>query len=255
MYLPKCLCLIIAYLIYALIQCLHCICGCSVKTALQQAIIIQSSTGRDDRMYVKNYISCGRHCKALDVYQQAHSSKSFFFAAKAAPGSCFLGSTTLLNIAFGFGFSIFIAIYVAASFSGMLPPLSQQNHSDNLSECLSCSWHYTTSLMRQVMALQWQTPWGKANLPRVQLNSDNVQNLALDLPHPIIAGGHINPAVSLAFMLTQRISIVRGFLYIIFQCLGACTGSAFVYAVSSLSHRAISRLGNPHPLSFSIFSI
>ena len=39
-------------------------------------------------------------------------------AAKAAPGSCFLGSTTLLNIAFGFGFSIFICVYVAASFSG-----------------------------------------------------------------------------------------------------------------------------------------
>lgn len=87
---------------------------------------------------------------------------------KAAPGSCFLGSTTLLNIAFGFGFSIFIAVYVAASFSG----------------------------------------------------------------------GHINPAVTLAFMLTQRVSIVRGFLYIIFQCLGACTGSAFVYAINGNGFRA-----------------
>ena len=46
------------------------------------------------------------------------------------------------------------------------------------------------------------------------------------------AGGHINPAVTLAFMLTQRVSLFRGFLYMVFQCLGACTGSAFVYAVS-----------------------
>lgn len=87
---------------------------------------------------------------------------------KAAPGSCFLGSTTLLNIAFGFGLSIFVSVYVAASFSG----------------------------------------------------------------------GHINPAVTLAFVLTQRVSLVRGFLYIIFQCLGSCTGSAFVYAINGNGFRA-----------------
>lgn len=35
------------------------------------------------------------------------------------PGSCFIGNTTtLLNIAFAFGFSIFAMVYAAASFSG-----------------------------------------------------------------------------------------------------------------------------------------
>ena len=81
---------------------------------------------------------------------------------QAPPGSCFLGSTTLLNIAFAFGFAIFIAVFVAASFSG----------------------------------------------------------------------GHINPAVTVAFMLTRKISLLRGALYVGFQLGGACLGSAFVLAVS-----------------------
>jgi hypothetical protein len=37
-----------------------------------------------------------------------------------APGGCFLGSTNLLTIAMGFGFSIFFLVYAAASFSGGL---------------------------------------------------------------------------------------------------------------------------------------
>lgn len=37
----------------------------------------------------------------------------------AKPGSCFINNTTtLLNIAFGFGFSLFVVIYFSASFSG-----------------------------------------------------------------------------------------------------------------------------------------
>lgn len=50
----------------------------------------------------------------------------------------------------------------------------------------------------------------------------------------VTAGGHLNPAVTLGFVLTAKISIPRAFFYIIFQCLGACTGSALVKAVSGL---------------------
>ena len=43
------------------------------------------------------------------------------------PGSCFVGNTTsLLNIAFAFGLSIFVMVYGAASFSGELPLCSSQ---------------------------------------------------------------------------------------------------------------------------------
>lgn len=33
----------------------------------------------------------------------------------------------------------------------------------------------------------------------------------------LFAGGHINPAVTFAFFLSQKISLIRGILYIIFQ--------------------------------------
>lgn len=39
-------------------------------------------------------------------------------APTVKPGSCFLQSTTLLNIALSFGFSLFAVVYFAASFSG-----------------------------------------------------------------------------------------------------------------------------------------
>jgi hypothetical protein len=43
-----------------------------------------------------------------------------FFCCAVEPGACFLGSTNLLNIAMAFGFSIFVLVYPAASFSGEL---------------------------------------------------------------------------------------------------------------------------------------
>ena len=47
-----------------------------------------------------------------------------------------------------------------------------------------------------------------------------------------ISGGHINPAVTCAMLVTRRISFIRTVLYIIVQCLGAITASAFLKAVT-----------------------
>ena len=46
-----------------------------------------------------------------------------------------------------------------------------------------------------------------------------------------VSGCHINPAVSLALIIGAKIGIVKGFLYIVFQCLGAMTGAAILRAV------------------------
>ena len=46
------------------------------------------------------------------------------------------------------------------------------------------------------------------------------------------AGGHLNPAVSLGFVLARKISFQRFLLYVIAQLLGAITGAALVKAVS-----------------------
>lgn len=45
-----------------------------------------------------------------------------------------------------------------------------------------------------------------------------------------ISGGHINPAVTFAFILTNRISVVRGAMYIVAQLVGACLGIALLRA-------------------------
>lgn len=45
-----------------------------------------------------------------------------------------------------------------------------------------------------------------------------------------VSGGHINPAVTLAFLVTRKISILRAILYMAFQCSGAVAGAALLYA-------------------------
>lgn len=47
-----------------------------------------------------------------------------------------------------------------------------------------------------------------------------------------VSGGHINPAVTLAMMFTSNITILKGLLYIIAQCLGSTTGSAILRALT-----------------------
>ena len=47
-----------------------------------------------------------------------------------------------------------------------------------------------------------------------------------------ISGGHINPAVTCAMLVTRRISFMRTVLYIIAQCVGAIAASALLKAVT-----------------------
>ncbi len=46
-----------------------------------------------------------------------------------------------------------------------------------------------------------------------------------------ISGGHVNPAVTLAAMLTGHISIVKGLAFIIFQISGACLGTLMIVSL------------------------
>jgi len=47
-----------------------------------------------------------------------------------------------------------------------------------------------------------------------------------------ISGGHINPAVTVAFMALGEVSIVKGVLYILVQAVGAIVGSLIVWGCS-----------------------
>jgi glycerol uptake facilitator-like aquaporin len=43
-----------------------------------------------------------------------------------------------------------------------------------------------------------------------------------------VSGGHINPAVTIAMIVTSNITIIKGILYILVQCLGSTVGSAIL---------------------------
>ncbi|XP_037101487.1 lens fiber major intrinsic protein-like [Syngnathus acus] len=47
-----------------------------------------------------------------------------------------------------------------------------------------------------------------------------------------ISGGHINPAVTFAYLVGAQLSLFRAFFYIIAQCLGAVAGAAVLYGVT-----------------------
>lgn len=46
----------------------------------------------------------------------------------------------------------------------------------------------------------------------------------------IIAGGHINPAVTFGLFLARKVSLVRAIMYMVAQCLGAICGCGLVKA-------------------------
>lgn len=47
-----------------------------------------------------------------------------------------------------------------------------------------------------------------------------------------ISGGHINPAVTFAYLVGSQMSLFRAFFYIVAQCLGALAGAAVLYGVT-----------------------
>ncbi|ESN99714.1 hypothetical protein HELRODRAFT_176474 [Helobdella robusta] len=54
-----------------------------------------------------------------------------------------------------------------------------------------------------------------------------------------VSGGHINPAVTCAFLIARRISILKGLFYILFQCLGAMTGAGFLYEETNCHQKEV----------------
>jgi MIP family channel proteins len=46
----------------------------------------------------------------------------------------------------------------------------------------------------------------------------------------VISGGHINPAVTFAMVITGQISVMRGVMYVVAQLIGACIGALLLRA-------------------------
>lgn len=58
-----------------------------------------------------------------------------------------------------------------------------------------------------------------------------------------VSGGHINPAVTVGFFVTRRISLARAIFYLLSQCIGAIIGAAFLYGLTPASYRHKGSLG------------
>ncbi|KAI3356844.1 hypothetical protein L3Q82_003498 [Scortum barcoo] len=62
-----------------------------------------------------------------------------------------------------------------------------------------------------------------------------------------ISGGHINPAVTFAYLIGSQMSLFRAFFYIIAQCLGALAGAAVLYGVTPNNMRGNLALNTLQP--------
>ena len=54
-----------------------------------------------------------------------------------------------------------------------------------------------------------------------------------------ISGGHINPAVTFAYLVGSQLSVFRAVFYICAQCLGAMAGAAALYGVTPNNMRGM----------------
>ena len=57
-----------------------------------------------------------------------------------------------------------------------------------------------------------------------------------------ISGGHINPAVTYAFVVSGKMPVVDGLRYVIAQCLGAFLGASIVWGAAASDLLTISKL-------------
>ncbi|XP_026877132.2 major intrinsic protein of lens fiber a [Electrophorus electricus] len=62
-----------------------------------------------------------------------------------------------------------------------------------------------------------------------------------------VSGGHINPAVTFAYLVSSRLSVFRAFFYMCAQCLGALAGAAVLYGVTPANVRGNLALNTLQP--------
>lgn len=61
-----------------------------------------------------------------------------------------------------------------------------------------------------------------------------------------ISGGHINPAVTAAMVVTRKLSLAKALFYVLAQCLGAITGAGILYMVTPAAVRGSFGVNDVH---------
>lgn len=62
-----------------------------------------------------------------------------------------------------------------------------------------------------------------------------------------ISGGHMNPAVTVALLVTRHITVTRGAAYVMAQCLGGLAGAGILYGLTPHGQRTSAGLGATEP--------
>lgn len=62
-----------------------------------------------------------------------------------------------------------------------------------------------------------------------------------------ISGGHMNPAVTVALLVTRHITLTRGAAYVMAQCLGGLAGAGILYGLTPHGQRPSAGLGATEP--------
>lgn len=110
-----------------------------------------------------------------------------------------------------------------------------------LSECLSC-YIYVFIVCSTRISWTGSIIGHEPNLLAMSLTSGIGMMLLIFTFRTV----HVNPALTISFLLTGRIPIIRALLYVFVHCLGSLAAIAFLYSISVKGHAGALGLDNPH---------
>lgn len=111
-----------------------------------------------------------------------------------------------------------------------------------LSECLAC-YLYVFIVCSTKISWTGSIIGHEPNLLAMALAS-GVTMMLLILTFRTV---HVNPALTISFLLTGRIPVIRAIIYIVVHCMSAIAAIAFLYSISVDGHAGALGLDNPHP--------
>nr|BAH98063.1 aquaporin 0 paralogue [Neoceratodus forsteri] len=118
------------------------------------------------------------------------------------------------------------------------------------------SWSFTRAVFAEFLAtlvfvffgLGSALKWSDAPLDTVAVSLSfglAIATLVKSVSH--ISGGHLNPAVTFAFLIGCHISLLRALLYMGAQLLGAVAGAALLYEITPSAVRGNLSMNSLHP--------
>lgn len=110
-----------------------------------------------------------------------------------------------------------------------------------LSECLSC-YLYVFIVCSTRISWTGTIIGHEPNLLAMALSS-GIAMMLLILTFRTV---HVNPALTISFLVTGRVPIIRAFLYLLMHCSGSVAAIAFLYSISVKGHAGALGLDNPH---------